>query len=587
MFVRALTLLDHGTAAFDRLTKALDAGDEPGALFRTLAAPLARSPLPAAATWPSNISDDHTPYEFSVALDERGAEVRCLFEAMGETPSLPSRTNAARALNQWIDRRFAIDLSRLRAVEDLFLPSEAEGAFAMWHAVAFPRGRAPEFRVYLNPRARGGWRAPAVIEEAMGRLGFGRAFRLLATHALRRGPDEDQLRYVSLDLGRSSDARIKIYVFHEAADPDEIDEAGRPARNHVPGEVADFCRAMAGPGPYVSRPVATCWAFTGEDRERPMTSTVHVPIRAYAPNDLVAYERIGAYIERRDLPPTLLERAVEAVSQRPLARGSGLITYAALRAESGRPRLTVYLATEAYRTDPPREVAVAPRPPRTPPSPEALVRRAEAEPLVDHPYFQRMAREPVELAHMWRLFTNIRAGLSQHFPRRLAAVIARVTDERIRSLLARQLDQELGEGDYTKAHLVLFDQLLASLAPHQPALVDAVDLEPGHVLAERLEVPYSDPDGHVGVGAAMVIEGFGKQVDRFVADQFRRQTEVPVPLWLQLHEELELGHADESLALARLLPSSDGVHAAVWRGARAVADAGWEFFDGMYRACYR
>jgi pyrroloquinoline quinone (PQQ) biosynthesis protein C len=87
----------------------------------------------------------------------------------------------------------------------------------------------------------------------------------------------------------------------------------------------------------------------------------------------------------------------------------------------------------------------------------------------------------------------------------------------------------------------------------------------------------------------MVIEIFGKQVDCFVANQFRRQKDVPPAAltWLHLHENLELEHAEESLDLARLVPDTDAAREAVWRGARAVADAGWEFFDNMYRACWR
>jgi DMATS type aromatic prenyltransferase len=592
MFARPLSLLDHGTAAFDRLVHALELGAAPVALFRALVAPLGQRPLRVAPAWPSDISDDQTPYEFSVALGNDGPEVRALFEAApsGDGYDLASRVGAAQAVNAQLAERFPLDRSRLDAIADLFLPAAPQGSFALWHALSFrARQPVPEVRVYLNPRAQGRWRAPALVEEALGRLGLGRAFHALLTHALRRGPALDDLRYLSLDLTPSADARVKVYVFHEQAHPQLLEEASRPARNYVPDEVADFCRALAGPGPYGGRAVATCWAFTSADPERPVTSTVHVPVRAYAGDDQVAYDRLLAYAERRGLPLTVLRRAVNAVAQRPLAAGSGLLTYASLRSVGGRPRLTVYLATEAYRTEPPRAQAVMVAAPPPVPAPETVVARTEREPLFDHPFFQRMQREPVELAHMWRLFANIRSGLSQHFPRRLAAVVARVTDERIRSILAKQLAEELGNGDYHCAHLVLFDRLLTGLERYRPATVDALDLEPGRVLEQRLEPPYSDPDGYVGIGAAMVIEIFGKQVDGFVAAQFRRQAEVPdqVLTWLHLHENLELEHADESLALAQLVPETADAQAAVARGAQAVAEAGWEFFDGMYRACYR
>lgn len=587
------SLFDEGIAIFDRFAAALQLGDEPGLLARTLLAPTARLSPRAAPAWPSDISDDHTPFELSLALGGRGAEARLLFEASGDVDAgdaadLPGRTAAARTLNQWMERRYPLDLSRLAAIEDLFFPTQPRGSWAIWHAVAFRPGAAPEFRVYLNPHAQGPSRAPALVEEALERLGFRGAFATILEHAAQRGPELDDLRYLSLDLGRE-EARVKVYTFHEHATPEQLEAAARPAHNYQPGEAAEFCRAMAGAGPYTSRPVATCYAFTAADRARPLTSTVHVPIRSYAANDRAAVDRILAYADRRGVDGAPLKQALDAVARRPLADGSGLITYASMRAEGKRPRLTVYVATECYAADPPRAEQVAPRAPRKLPSPEDIVRTHEREPLTNHPFFQRMSRDPVRLADMWRLFTNIRYGLSQHFPRRLAAVVARVTDERIRCLLAKQLDEELGEGDYTKAHLLLFDQMLNGLAIYKPAQVDDLDRLAGHRLADELEVPYADLDAHVGVGAAMVIEIFGKQVDGFVANQFRRQREVPPEQlhWLHLHENLELEHAEESMDLARLIPASDKAHAAVARGAEAVGTAGWRFFDAMYRACTR
>ncbi len=82
---------------------------------------------------------------------------------------------------------------------------------------------------------------------------------------------------------------------------------------------------------------------------------------------------------------------------------------------------------------------------------------------------------------------------------------------------------------------------------------------------------------------------FGEQVERWVSYQFRRQQAVaPDTLtWLHLHENLELEHAEESIDLARLVPATEAAQAAVARGARQVFDAGWLFFDHMYRACWR
>jgi hypothetical protein len=83
------------------------------------------------------------------------------------------------------------------------------------------------------------------------------------------------------------------------------------------------------------------------------------------------------------------------------------------------------------------------------------------------------------------------------------------------------------------------------------------------------------------------MEVFGKQVDSFIGDEFRRgaaTTGMSIPPaaleWLTLHETLEVEHVDESIALARAVP--DGAKAAAAaRGAAALGRAAWVFFDSL------
>jgi len=149
------------------------------------------------------------------------------------------------------------------------------------------------------------------------------------------------------------------------------------------------------------------------------------------------------------------------------------------------------------------------------------------------------------------------------------------------------LHEELGSGDYTRTHRRLFLKLLEALAPWRPAHTDARAAQPGLQLSENLEAAYFDPAPYAGVGAAIVIELLGKQVDQFVADQFRRQEAVGMASleWLTLHETLEVDHANESLDLASYVEREED-RVAAWRGGRAVHRAGWRFLDDMYRLCF-
>lgn len=548
-------------------------------LFKIMVAPWGDTCLPARPLWPSDITDDHTPFEFSVAFSQARSELRILVEAQGASPTLASTMAAGLALNQTLAARGA-DLERFRAVEDLFFPGDPVGKFVLWHAASLVPGEAPSFRVYLNPQVQGVARSYALVEEAMHRLGLKDAFPELAAGA-RRSPTRDELRYFSLDLSADSRARVKVYVYHHDATIDDLESAHSVARNHEPGAVAELCEIIAGTRDRLPRSAATCFAFV--QGEKAPTATLHLPIRFYAENDAVARRRVEDYLARKQIPPAPYRQVLEAVANRPLEAGSGLQTYASLRLGPS-PRVTVYLAPEVFHTAPQRHL----EPSESAPRPQAIVTRYERESIIHHPFFQRIRREPQNPGALWLLLVNIREGIVANFTRRLASVVARVDDVRIRSVLAHQLSAELGDGDPSRTHAILFDNLVAGLGPLKPAVMPADMLAPGRTMSSCLEQLYVHRDAIEGVGATLVIEILGKQADCFIADEFRRQEIVPPAAleWLTVHETLELEHASESMDLAGFIPSTESAREAAWRGARGCGDAAWAFLDGMYRLCF-
>ncbi len=142
--------------------------------------------------WPSQVVDDGTPFEFSVVFGER-PELRFMVEPLGPAPSLASNAEAALDLLARLERGHAVDLRRFSRVIDLFLPDRPQGPFAIWLAVVLSGDEAPAFKLYLNPEVGGVREAPRVIEEAMGRLGFGDSWPLIGNVLARRGPDLDEL----------------------------------------------------------------------------------------------------------------------------------------------------------------------------------------------------------------------------------------------------------------------------------------------------------------------------------------------------------------------------------------------------------
>jgi DMATS type aromatic prenyltransferase len=328
-------------------------------MFRSLIEPWGdRLVLGDPPAWPSDIVDDHTPFEFSVTVGGRRSEARMLIEAQGERPTLLCQQAAGRALSQRLEREHGADLTRLRLVEDLFLPPDPQGIFAVWHAVSFRSDGELDLKVYLNLQAQGRARAPELAAEALDRLGFPGAMDPLLRGAARRGLDRDELLYFSLDLTPHPEARVKLYFRHHQATAGELEQALALSPNHAPGDVTRMCRALGGgDGPFATRAPVSCFSYVEGAGEQPTSATMYFPITGYVSDDREAKSRISAYLAGLGAPAAAYEAAVDAFTPRPLEDGVGMQSYVSLRQESGVPRLTVYLGPEAYSTRPPRSRA--------------------------------------------------------------------------------------------------------------------------------------------------------------------------------------------------------------------------------------
>ncbi|MES2644116.1 MAG: tryptophan dimethylallyltransferase family protein [Myxococcota bacterium] len=390
----ALTLVDHVSSRISPLCDALGL-DAPQVVetFRELVSPWAAAPADASG-WPSEIADDNTPIELSVALERDAAALRVLFEPQAQESTLAGLREAGLAFHDRLEARYDADLSRFNRLRDVFLPADMQGRFAAWSSVVFARGERPSFKSYLNPNAQGAALAPALVEEALARLDLRHAGANLREAATQRGPFLDELKYFALDLTRHAHARVKVYVHHHGATASDLEAACAASRNHASGEVLAFARAMCrGDEPMRARAPFTCHAFTSERPDR-ATTTVYVPVCAYAHDDAEAYRRVVAWLEERGMDPTPYRRVVLDAAARSLDAGVGLQSWIALRNDGDHPRLTVYLATEARHVHPPGTIpAPSPDPLRLDVEEDAI-RLLDRRPLTLHPFVRRLEGEP-------------------------------------------------------------------------------------------------------------------------------------------------------------------------------------------------
>jgi pyrroloquinoline quinone (PQQ) biosynthesis protein C len=217
---------------------------------------------------------------------------------------------------------------------------------------------------------------------------------------------------------------------------------------------------------------------------------------------------------------------------------------------------------------------------------KAIVDEYERYEVSDHPFFRELKQRPVDYAALWLLMANVQCSISHHFVRWLASIISRIDDPRIASLLAKQLNDELGNGDYASIHSVLLERFVNGLKKHSERAVPEDMLEPGRGLMEAMSKTFSASDPFEGVGALMVSEVFAKKMDSCVGNELRRQNALSSEdrYWLDLHEHLEVEHAEDSYELAELVPEQGPQLAAAWRGARAEWAALWGFLDEVHAA---
>jgi DMATS type aromatic prenyltransferase len=574
-----------GKAQLDRLWRAVHGVAAPAQALRVF-----DELVPAAlvaSTWPSFISDDHTPYELSLLLGARTAQVRIMAEPLPlQGPVTLARTiEAGRALATRLRREFGVDVSRLERIADLFLPDDPQGPFALWLAASLDGEGTPSFKLYVNPAVRGAHQAPRLVEEALQRLGLDGAWAT-TTRVLRRGPELDELRFFSVDLDADAVARAKVYAFHHDATPTYLAEVVGSVPRAEPARVHAFCRALVGGDGVLraARQPGTCLAFVAGS-SLPKTGTVHVPIRAFAPDDAVAHQRVLDAMAAAEIVSPAFQAAIRAMASRPLETGSGLIAWAAIRTGGAEPMVNVYVA--------PKVLCDEPSHPESAPcadldAPETVVARYESHDVTAHPYFARLAREPLDMRALTLLVLNIREAITRDFARRLSAVIARVEEDELRSILAKQLDDELGNGDPSRTHKILFERFVAGLTEWTPPTLGEAELAPGRAFAEVQEELYLRRSPYEGLGATLVMEVLGKQGDIAMGNQLRRkQDALPAPIleWLTLHEALEVDHVNESFDLARRVPRGPKARLAA-RGASELGAAAWAFLDGMYRVAY-
>ena len=318
------------------------------AAFADLAAPCAWWRRPAAAPpLPSGVSH-RRPFSFSitldgvtldsvtldgVTLDASPPQLRFFLEAQAEPPSADAYWRAGAAVTARMAAQGA-DLGRLRAVEDLFVPTDPRAPFRVWHGGIFTPKGAPIFKIYLCAAAQGRAAARPNLQRALDRLSPGWTLPDLDR------PGLDEWTILSLDLAPDTLARIKLYLLQRDVGLDALERLYALGRDSAPFASLDPALLVDGLlGPEGRRPLwwLSCLHHTPLDAA-PTGCAIHLPLQRHLPRDDAA-RRLHALAEDLRVDPTPLRAALDA-----LPAGCDGLHFASLQRIGDQARITAYFA---------------------------------------------------------------------------------------------------------------------------------------------------------------------------------------------------------------------------------------------------
>lgn len=513
---------------------------------------------------------DQEPVEYFLTLAKEAPQIGVLLAPRPEKGAEGAGLReAGRAYAQRLQQKHGVALDRFRLLEDLFLPEDVSSGVVQF-SVTFASSAQPEVRAYFNPQVRGGSSSYALVEQALLRLGFPLAWQYVAKSAAKRGPRLDEVTTLAVDLSPRAGSSVRVYVRHHAASWDLLNDVARDPW----GESSPLPKPLL---EAASEAPTTCLEFQQGADSVPSFVSQRVLASIHTPNESAQ----AWFLEHGLSDFAWSSEAGPASEGMRLALGRKIVGGRGQEAE-----LSVHISASP-ETASESDTAGAGRFQFA--NAEEIIRSVSAYKLSDHPFVQRVSREPENGGYIWQLIRNTYEGTSIHFVRWLATVTARVEDDAMRCLLARQLDQELGEGDITRAHSVLMGDFMRAIEPMRPKDFEEAQLDSGRRLGKRLNDHYMSDDPYEGAAALMAGEICAEQIIRAVARLLRaapRPFDPSMLLWLTEHDELEGGHADESLVLARMVPEKPEAVASVQRGALGLQNALWESLDELYEMCF-
>jgi hypothetical protein len=343
---RGTTLFEYGAGQLRRLQSALRIDPKEQIRLLKVYEDLTRSwghrRISETPPW-SALTDDCSPFEFSVAISKTGPELRMIVEAQSELASPSGYWGASMELSRHLEKVWVADLDRLKKVESLFEPNHDVWFVAAHGTVMWPTAR-PSFKIYLNPAARGPSLAPNLVEKALSCIGLLPSWVSLKRHL----QDGGTLHCLSLDLTSGVDACVKVYVRFPAPTLDRLSRVLEAVDPDLARHINGFAAAVFGRSlNQLPRPALVAYNLRPGSCE-PGRLICQLASFPFAGTDLEVSDRVARFMDHSGLEAQPYRQAVRAMSEGLDHCDKGIHNYVSLQRDEAALRVTIYLCPRVY-----------------------------------------------------------------------------------------------------------------------------------------------------------------------------------------------------------------------------------------------
>jgi Tryptophan dimethylallyltransferase len=342
----ATTLFQYGAAQLHRLQNAVGVDTAEWPTILKVYADMARSwghrSISQTPQW-SALTDDCSPFEFSIAMSKDGPELRMVVEPQSEPASAEGYWEASLRLTRKLETEWGADLARLNRIEALFRPNP-DAWFAAAHGAILWPGPKPLFKIYLNARARGVGTAAELMENALNSMGLGAGWASVNSHLQGRGIPH----ILALDLVPDGDARVKIYLRFPGSTLPGLHRLIEAADPGLAEYLDGFAAAVYGKS-LAQLPRPALLAYTLREGSNDTTKMIcQIACFPFAGSDSAIADRVSRFLVQNGLDATAYCRAIAAMQEGGAKGGFGIQNFFSIQRDEAGLRVTSYLSPRVY-----------------------------------------------------------------------------------------------------------------------------------------------------------------------------------------------------------------------------------------------